>query len=311
MKTRWIFRSLAGPAFLVYCCGCVAPAPYGGYPGYYGPPRYMAPSPGVITSPGPAPYPSPQLGPPLPPGSGSSNWSPTPATPPTPGGNSTFSPTPSNKPADNLPPNYPEIPPGTGPGLSPTPQAPQPGDQNSTPFGAEGGSTFDNSRGGAQMPVRKPNGAAEESYASRGQDAAPPGASAEPFEPPVERGSHADPQVIPAAGQSPARGGGDAANPYDYDRASYSWLRGVVDYDARDKTWQIIYNPKPDRHDRYGGALCLGDHPKLKDLHDGDFVYVEGHINQQHPDTRGKACYEIDGGQLTPIRYTGPRSVAN
>jgi hypothetical protein len=104
--------------------------------------------------------------------------------------------------------------------------------------------------------------------------------------------------VAGKAGPGPAINGSD---PCDYDRTGYTWLRGIVDFDRRDSSWHIIYSQHPDRHDRFGGAIRLVGTPKLSTLHDGDVVYVEGRIDSEHLDSRGKPQFRIEGDQLARI----------
>jgi hypothetical protein len=90
-------------------------------------------------------------------------------------------------------------------------------------------------------------------------------------------------------------------NPYgrDTEHANPSWLRGVVNFDPQEKTWQIIYSNKPDSRDRNGGSLTLADHPDLAQCRDGDVVLVEGAIDAGQTDTRGKPVYALD--KVTPL----------
>ncbi len=83
-------------------------------------------------------------------------------------------------------------------------------------------------------------------------------------------------------------------NPFAWDRSSYRWLRGIVDYDANEGTWHIIYadNPAPD--DEYGGSFLLVDDPRLDDLQDGDVVLLEGRVDQAARDRLGKPMYRVE-----------------
>ena len=83
-------------------------------------------------------------------------------------------------------------------------------------------------------------------------------------------------------------------NPYDYDREKYTWLRGVVDFDDEQQTWHIIYNLKPNKHDRYGGSSTLASSPQLKGLQPNDIVLVEGRFDPSAPDNIGKPTYQVD-----------------
>jgi hypothetical protein len=122
------------------------------------------------------------------------------------------------------------------------------------------------------------------------------------FESPIEPERHDGNGLVAVAAKAgpggPVLKGGD---PCDYDRLKYTWLRGVVDFDERDKSWHIIYCRRPDSHDRYGGALRLIDNPKLATLHSGDVVYVEGRIDTHRLDSHGKPQYLIEGDQIARI----------
>jgi hypothetical protein len=89
-------------------------------------------------------------------------------------------------------------------------------------------------------------------------------------------------------------------NPYDYDRKTYTWLRGKVDYEEGTKSWQIIYSL--DGKDKFGGSLTLSDDPKLKKLRNDDVVLVEGRVDESRKTSRGKPVYKIDHlfGPLVP-----------
>lgn len=88
----------------------------------------------------------------------------------------------------------------------------------------------------------------------------------------------------------------ESVDPYGRDmrHANPEWLRGVVDYDAKTRTWQITYSNNPDRSDPNGGCLTLGQHTNLAKCHSGDIVLVEGAINANQTDARGKPVYSLD-----------------
>jgi hypothetical protein len=211
------------------------------------------------------------------------------------------------KPADVLVPA-----PTADPGLrtSPPPGAQRPNDDNESPFGSDGSEkTFK----GTHIPKPQTDGGPQ-TVASTGTDS---------FETPVERTAAAPPGGPMAADSSKdmipiepkmadARGSEmPAASPYDYDRTSYSYLRGRVDFDTKTRSWQVIYNPNPDSHDPYGGAFELVEHPKLSTLHSGDFVFVQGRVNPDKMDHRNKPKYEIHGADIARITYRGNQSMAN
>ena len=82
-------------------------------------------------------------------------------------------------------------------------------------------------------------------------------------------------------------------SPYDYDPVSYSSLRGVVDFDEEDNSWHIIYNVTPNEKDKLGGGVRLLPHPALKTLRNGDVVLIEGKVDYENLDRRGKPQYRI------------------
>jgi hypothetical protein len=326
-STRRTLRALGGAASLILV-GCWTPAPYGynTYPGYYAPPPnqgFVAPPGGTIVSPGPVyPAPQPQLGPPssLPPSGG--NWQPAPGPGPTPAPTQVMPPPNSGSLAplpgapqqtfDNAPSRFsppqvgssrrPEVPVpdpvDPGPRPSPGPSAgPPPSD--SSPFGSEGGKEpFDK---GTQMEVPQRVGGPQ-SIASR---------EPEPFEAPLDRGGKIDTGVVEVAAKTvDAKTRIQSPNRYDYDRTSYSYVRGVVDFNSHDKTWHIIYSPNPERTDKYGGAFELIDCPKLRQLHDGDVVFIQGRVHPRIVDSRGKPKYEV-GNEVARITYRGMQSVGN
>lgn len=320
MSTRWKFRALCGTASLVLC-GCWTPAPYGypNYPGYYAQPAPMyQPPPGAVISPG-VTYPAPQLGAPSAPGG---TW--TPASPPTiaptPGGPPPIAPTnptqmpgtppptfgppssfrdpPPRTQSDNLVPEPRDL--GPAPRSTPPLERPLPPstNQNNAPFGSEGEKPFGQ---GTQIQVPQRGVNASQSVAGRG----------DPFESPVDRGERPDSGVIPVAAKtSDTRTRVGSPDRFDYDRISYSYLRGVVDYNPRDKTWNIIYSPNPDAKDKYGGAFQLVDSPKLKSLQDGDVVFIQGRISPREVDAGGKPKYEVVD-EVSRVTYRGTQSVGN
>lgn len=121
------------------------------------------------------------------------------------------------------------------------------------------------------------------------------------FEPPQRLSSEVESQSTTIQRVSLKRSVGDAPNPYGRDQkhANPEWLRGVVDYDAQQRTWQIIYAASPDPRDPNGGSLTLAPHPNLATCRSGDIVLVEGAIDARTTDSRGKPLYAIDA--VTPL----------
>lgn len=113
------------------------------------------------------------------------------------------------------------------------------------------------------------------------------------FEPPVRSVSRQSKVASSATTDS-------RPNPYDYDGQSYTWLRGIVDYDSDDQRWLIIYSVDPNHHDRYGGSMTLSDHPNLQKIKPGDVILVEGELDSASLDRHGKPIYHVD--QLKLLR---------
>lgn len=113
-------------------------------------------------------------------------------------------------------------------------------------------------------------------------------------------------EPIPAGPGSTGRGPADPAemelNPYDYDPGKYSWLRGVVDCDPSDKTWNLIYDVTPDFDDRFQGSITLADDPRLSVLRNDDVVLIEGRVDERQTDRRGKPVYRIDQNEEAFLR---------
>ncbi len=92
-------------------------------------------------------------------------------------------------------------------------------------------------------------------------------------------------------------------NPYKYDRKHYRWLRGVVDYDDEDGTWNIIYNLQPDENDEFGGSMTLLGLGQKPELESHDVVLVEGRVDSDHRDALGKPQFRVNRLQrLAPSR---------
>ncbi|MBW3538981.1 MAG: hypothetical protein KY476_01800 [Planctomycetes bacterium] len=98
-------------------------------------------------------------------------------------------------------------------------------------------------------------------------------------------------------------------DPYAHD-PEYRWLRGVVDYDRTNETWNIIYDLEPAASDRWGGTLTLVDDPLLARLRDGDVVLIEGRVDASTRDRTGrKPRYRIEH-LVAPLVADPSRTVA-
>ncbi len=87
-------------------------------------------------------------------------------------------------------------------------------------------------------------------------------------------------------------------SPFNYDKQQYRWLRGVVEFDKQEKSWNITYNATPDRTDKFGGNIVLvDDQGKLNRFTNGDVVLLDGHIDGSQQDKMGKPRYRISKAQ--------------
>ncbi|MBM4076119.1 MAG: hypothetical protein FJ267_10780 [Planctomycetes bacterium] len=300
--------------------GCFSPYgyhyPYGGPQGY-GPPYYGNPTlPGgpVYTQPGTQPFgPSPYIPGQTPP----SGTSPTPLNPP-----STYDPrTPGNggigweennkdnnaapfeqNPSDrgNVPNPEEESNPSTSrPELTPTSGAQRNDDGLQSPFEQTGNadqprtSSFLNSEPSLQD-------AAELNFESPRKM----GAAGVSSNSGIQLASFEAPQITTpqtTKSVSTESDGGSTLNPYGRDtrNANPTWLRGIIDYDTKQKQWSIIYSANPDQRDPNGGCLTLGPHQNLAKCRIGEVVLAEGAIDARQTDSRGKPLYALD--KVTPL----------
>ncbi len=81
---------------------------------------------------------------------------------------------------------------------------------------------------------------------------------------------------------------------FAFDTSAYQWLRGKVDYDDVERSWNIIYNLVPDETDLYQGSITLADGPILSQLQHDAYVLVEGRPDPQIRDARGRPCYRVE-----------------
>ena len=82
------------------------------------------------------------------------------------------------------------------------------------------------------------------------------------------------------------------ASPYGH-HPEFNWVQGTVDYDDDSKTWSIMYDDHPKASDQLGGDLTLADHPMLTRLNPGDAVRMEGSIDENETDGRGKPVFRV------------------
>jgi hypothetical protein len=113
----------------------------------------------------------------------------------------------------------------------------------------------------------------------------------------VEQDPHLMPIPVQTVSAAETEEGASVAgqpNKYDHDRESFAWLRGVVDFDEEDGTWNIIYDIKPEAEDRFGGSMTLITDDRFQSLQDQDVVLVEGFVDAKHRDRLGKPAYRVE-----------------
>jgi len=189
---------------------------------------------------------------------------------------------------------------GRGDGAKPVPiyrdpNQPTAPDPRRTSPGAES-SPFEDSSGTGTESTRHQGVAAR----SESRTATLIGSTEQGFQPPIRQlaGEQAEPSTSAASGAASSQ-----PNPYDHDRKGFRWLRGVVDFDAKDKSWFIIYDTAPDRTDKYGGGFTLTGKDRFTRLRDRDVVLVEGSIDFDRRDRSGKPVYRVDR-----LRRLAPRT---
>lgn len=236
------------------------PVPQGGYPPQGG---YISPGP-TYTPQNLSPTPF-QVNP----------GSPTPINPSSPSA-PTWRPDPNAAPSgntlDDAPPFKPN--PGSGGNLVPNPLEP---DFSSPP--------------GAALPRARPVNVVEATPFRPTTPVSNQTANVDPFEEPRQVPSlptEADPFAPNAPSPVVNR-----QNPYGYDGSSYSWLRGIVDFDDVSQTWSIIYNLTPEPRDQFGGSFVFAPHESQKNLKSGSLVLVKGRADPGRTDNRGKPLYEV------------------
>ena len=283
--------------------GCYSPygyqSPYA--PGYYGQPPFQSPQ-----------YPGgPALNGPQGPGLNSDGTYTPGAT-----GSGGGTPTPLGTPSGNPPNTYDnngggikwETPNNNAPPFNPNPGGSSP----STPSGGNRGTVPDPADDlNSSPPSAKKSGLTPTSNSARddlqspfgessdaGSPSQPARVTSEPdlFEPPLQLNSDATSDASAIQTVSLDQPQNRRPNPYGRDtkHANPTWLRGVIDYDEQERTWFIVYAANVDKFDQNGGSLTLGNHPNLSRCRSGDIVLVEGAINANTTDARGKPIYALD-----------------
>ena len=88
----------------------------------------------------------------------------------------------------------------------------------------------------------------------------------------------------------------DVEDKFDYDSEGYTWLKGIVEFDRKHKTWHLTYDRSPDDADQFGGEVTFKDRPEFaKAFRSGQVIFVEGRFDDAQLDRLGKPLYEVDG----------------
>jgi hypothetical protein len=95
---------------------------------------------------------------------------------------------------------------------------------------------------------------------------------------------------VRSAGVTPTAGKADR---YGYDPENYSWLKGIVEYDAKQQVWHLTYSLAPDETDQFGGEVTLKNTAHFQYLRSGEPVRVEGNFDPAQRDRLGKPVYEV------------------
>lgn len=192
---------------------------------------------------------------------------------------------------------------GDSNGNNPVPDYRSPGDANSEPTGGDAfGDEATSSPFGEQSGVELQG---IETQAQNGGVTLGEPVAAYSDELAQGDGSFAEPVPYTAVSttRTLATNNGNSPNPYDYDRKNYDWLRGVVDFDERSRTWNLIYDLTPEADDEFGGSITLVDDPQLNVLRNEDVILVEGQIDETQRDELGKPKYRFEQfSRLVPKR---------
>lgn len=203
-------------------------------------------------------------------------------------------------------------------------------DSSQAPTGSGDGTFFnESSSGGGARPVPDPADppGGDSPYFPSGGSAAPTGSATVPnVEPlsfdfpqptaPVPQPS-TSPSTQPAAQPSGANPFFDLGTDEDFERPvqgnpisfqrevsavishpygqgqGHRWLQGVVNQDARDGSWGIIYDIEPDGSDPYAGYLTIAHGSPTQGLRDGQVVRLEGRVDPAAKDRFGRATYLV------------------
>lgn len=93
------------------------------------------------------------------------------------------------------------------------------------------------------------------------------------------------------------------AAPFAHD-AEFTWLRGVLRFDAASGTWMMIYSDNPSSEDEHGGKLLVADSPLLEQFKPQAVVLLRGGIDEGQSATAGRAVFRAD--VIEPVDLSVP-----
>lgn len=80
---------------------------------------------------------------------------------------------------------------------------------------------------------------------------------------------------------------------FGYDSEGYSWLKGIIEFDSKNKVWHLTYSQAPNDNDQFGGEVTLKNPQHFKTLRSGQAVSVAGQFDPNQRDRLGKPVYEV------------------
>ncbi len=80
---------------------------------------------------------------------------------------------------------------------------------------------------------------------------------------------------------------------FGYDAEGYTWLKGILEYDPREKVWHLTYSQTPDATDQLGGEVTIKNTAHFKYARNHEAVQVQGQLDLDSRDRLGKPLYEV------------------
>lgn len=85
---------------------------------------------------------------------------------------------------------------------------------------------------------------------------------------------------------------------------SFTWLRGVLRFDAASGAWMMIYSDNPSPGDEHGGKLLVADAPLLEQFKPQAVVLLRGGIDETQSAAAGRAVFRAE--VIEPFEPSGP-----